>query len=288
MKILMTGASGFVGRHLMGLLQDSPHEIYHLTRRKTGMAREIIWDFAGPLPVELALCDIVIHLAASIHFSPEIDTSLYAVNTVSAARLARYCSETGACIIFASTINIHGKQSIISNQSSFAPLNHYALSKYLAEQMILTLVPNPIILRISGIYGLNGPPYLGLNTSLGEAFYHEKPPTLIGPGRAKRNYICVKDVARWIFHLVAEEMRAGGNAVSGAGSRILYLAGPEILSIKEYLRHIVDTLIPGKELTILDGPPIQDCIVEPSCAPFAMTTYPDYLKSLKIDRRSRS
>ena len=106
MRILITGASGFVGRHLEKLLEISGYEFYHLVRNKKGFYNEFIWDFKGPLPEGIPVCDVIVHLAAYVDFSSNLDIDQYKVNTVSTLRLAAHAKEHGAYFIFASTAGV--------------------------------------------------------------------------------------------------------------------------------------------------------------------------------------
>jgi nucleoside-diphosphate-sugar epimerase len=276
MKILITGSTSFIGRHLMPLLEAACHDVWHLVREKKGFKQEFVWDFAGPLPENLPPCKIVLHLAAYVSFSQKIESRQYMVNTVSIARLAKYCQETGASLILTSMIGIHGSTPHISRKSLLAPENHYAMSKLLAEEITQIFTPHSSILRIGGIYGLDGPTHLGLNIAISRAFHKKAPPILKGAGMAKRNYICVTDVVQWIFHLIRQ-----GEREINSGCDIYYLAGPETMSIREYLQTIVDVFVPDKDLVCVDGEESGDCVIEASPLPFPLTKYRDYLEGLK-------
>jgi UDP-glucose 4-epimerase len=280
MRILITGSTSFTGRHLVRMLEGSGHEIWHLVRTKKGFNKEFVWDFRTLLPEELPPCHVVIHLAAHVDFGQSLEIIHYNVNTVSTIKLADYAQAHDAYFIFASTVAVHGnKYRVIDETRPIYPENHYAVSKYLSEEVIKTYVQNYSILRICGIYGLDGPSHLGLNKALRDAFHKKTSPVLLGSGKARRNYICVEDVARWILHLVKRYEAISKSAEAGI-NEILYLGGPEVLTIEDYLKFVVEVILPGKEIERRDGPKSPDLIVKASLAPFSQLEFKKYLTSL--------
>ena len=276
----MTGSTGFTGKCLVRILEDSGHEIWHLVRNKKGLKRELVWDFSSPLPEGLPLCDILVHLAADVKFSRNFEFTQYNVNTVPTIKLAAYANAHNVYFIFASTVSVHGSQyTEINSNTPIQPENHYAVSKYLAEEVIKTYVENHSILRICGIYGLDGPTHLGLNKALSDAIHNRISPILRGPGKAKRNYISVNDVARWIFCLT-EKYETLSISTRNNIRETLYLGGPEVKTIEEYLELIVKMILPGMKLVRIAGPESLDLVLKTSLAPFPQLTFNQYLSSL--------
>lgn len=280
MRILMTGSTGFVGKYLVKTLEYSGYEIWHLVRNKKGFKNEFVWNFVSPLPEAIPPCDIVIHLAAHVSFSKNLEIIQYNVNTISTMKLVAYARNHEAYFIFSSTIGVHGSQCAVIDEGKPVNLeNHYALSKYLSEEVVKTYLDNYSVLRICGIYGLDGPEHLGLNRAISNAVHKKIVPVLKGPGKAKRNYICVNDVARWILHLIRKYEVIAHSAETGT-KEILYLADSEVMTIENYLEFIVETILPGMELERIDGPESSDLIVKTSPAPFPQLTFRQYLNSL--------
>lgn len=280
MRILMTGSTGFTGKCLLPMLEDSGYEIWHLVRNKKGFKNEFVCDFISPLPKCLPPCDIVIHLAAHVNFGQNLEITQYNVNTVSTIKLAAYAKAHNAYFVFASMVGVHGSQyTVIDWDTPVNPESHYALSKYLAEEVVKTYLDNYTILRICGIYGLDGPEHLGLNIAISNAVHKKIIPALKGSGKAKRNYICVRDVARWILHLI-NKCNVVSRSPESNIKEILYLAGPEVMTIADYLKLIVEIILPGKKLVKIEGPESSDLVINSSPAPFPQITLSQYLHSL--------
>jgi nucleoside-diphosphate-sugar epimerase len=258
------------------MLEDSGHDVLHLVRNKKDFEKEFIWDFVSPLPKGLPPCDILVHLAAHVNFDQNFEVIQYNVNTISTIQLSAYAKTHNAYFIFASTVGIHGSQyTMIDQETPINPEHHYAVSKYLAEEVVKTFVDNFSILRICGIYGLNGPQHLGLNRAITDAIHKKVRPILKGPGKARRNYICVNDVARWISCLINNYETTKTDM-----KETLYLAGPEVMTIEDYLQTIIEILLPGMELERIAGPESQDLLVKSSPPPFPQLTFRQYLNSL--------
>lgn len=146
-RILLTGASGFVGRALLKHLGSRGHEIRAALRRPVELeGAEIlpVGDLEQDIDWREALTDVdcVIHLAARVHQLRERSANPLAayrrVNTAASLHLGEQAAESGVRrFIYLSTAKIYGENSA---QHSFrekdppAPQSPYALSKREAEE----------------------------------------------------------------------------------------------------------------------------------------------------------
>lgn len=287
MEILITGASSFTGKALMPMLEEAGHAIFNIVRQDQGFSNQFLWNFTDDLPEDMPECQAIIHLAAYVDFQNNLNISQYNVNTISTAKLAAYASKRGAYLIFTSTVGVHGsKPTAFDNTTPINPENNYAMSKYLAEVIVKTFTTNYAILRIGGIYGLDGPVHLGLNSAITNAYYKKERPTIKGPGKAMRNYICVYDVAQWILYLLGR-YEANGYKLDRHTRETLYLAGPEVMTIESYLRDVADILLYGDDIRRIDGPESKDMVIKFTPFPFKPTTFRHYLQSLKTSGTPR-
>lgn len=67
MKVLVTGANGFVGAALCPYLASQGHKVIPIVRRPTGISHEHIVHNHISLNNALKGCDCVVHLAAREH-----------------------------------------------------------------------------------------------------------------------------------------------------------------------------------------------------------------------------
>lgn len=145
MKILVTGATGFTGRHFTEAALQSGHTVHSL-QAGLGQPEELRAEVAQAEP------DAVVHLAA-ISFVAHADASaLYAVNAVGTTRLLDAVAALAVaprCVLLASSANVYGNcgHSPIDEQQPPAPVNHYAMSKLAMEHMARTYADRlPIVI----------------------------------------------------------------------------------------------------------------------------------------------
>ena len=162
MRILLTGATGFIGRTLVSRLSKN-HElsvvVRHPESRAPDGAQVVVMDLARSastmsLP---AAVDAIIHLAqANVRF-PESADELLTVNTTATQRLLDYGRRAGARqFILASTGDVYGRRVGAAKETDAAhPSDYYAVTKYAAELLTsaYSSYMNPCILRLYQPYG---------------------------------------------------------------------------------------------------------------------------------------
>jgi UDP-glucose 4-epimerase len=141
--VLVTGASGFVGRHLAPVLTREGWTVRRAVRRPSGSNDEVVIGSIGPATdwtAALSGVDAVVHLAARVHHPHEEHAvELYRdVNTEGTLHLARSAAEAGARqFIFVSTVLVHGRsndgRAPFSENDVLTPRGLYGISKAAAE-----------------------------------------------------------------------------------------------------------------------------------------------------------
>jgi UDP-glucose 4-epimerase len=147
--VLVTGASGFVGRHVAPTLAREGWSVRRAVRSSDGMDDEVVIESIGPetdWTAALEGVDAVVHLAARVHHKHEEHAvQLYRnVNIAGTLHLARCAATAGVRqFIFVSTVLVHGRsnegRSPFSEDDILTPRGLYGMSKAAAEAGLRTL-----------------------------------------------------------------------------------------------------------------------------------------------------
>ena len=179
MKLLITGATGFIGKSLVTGLIPQGFNISIAVRQKTSLFPDsikqfVIGDFENNPDFSNSLIgvDCVIHLAGKAHVIDNTKASVLdefrKINTELTLNLAKQSIAAGVKrFIFLSSIRVNGNQN---NQPFLEidtpnPREPYAISKYEAELNLLNLAKNSslevAIIRPPLVYGNNAPGNFG-------------------------------------------------------------------------------------------------------------------------------
>jgi len=167
--ILVTGATGFIGRQLCDRLMHEGRQVRRAARDRSqiedafvvgNIGRETSWREA------LAGVDTVVHLAARVNISQENSAQALAgfrkVNTEGTLALAHQAAQ--ACVkrfVFISSIGVNGNFNTrpFNEQDTPRPAEPYAVSKLEAEQGLRELAAETnmevVIIRPPLVYGFN-------------------------------------------------------------------------------------------------------------------------------------
>jgi UDP-glucuronate 4-epimerase len=245
MKILITGAAGFIGSHLSEKLLQTP-------------SINIIGidDFIGPTPIKMkeknisklvnhprfklikgnlltsnlhALLediDIVYHLAAipGVRSSWGKDFDPYVTNNIIATqRLLESCKSTNLkMFIYASTSSVYGERiGKVAEELQPKPLSPYGITKLTGEHLCHVYkgsygIP-VIILRYFTVYGPRQRPDMGFHRFI-KQIIQKKPITIFGSGDQTRDFTYIDDcvngtssVIKKGNNLIGETINIGGN-----------------------------------------------------------------------------
>jgi UDP-glucose 4-epimerase len=141
--VLVTGASGFVGRHVTPALIREGWSVRRAVRVPEGAEDEVVVETIGPdtdWQAALEGVDAVVHLAARVHHKHEEHAvQLYRnVNIAGTLHLARSAANAGVRqFVFISTVLVHGRsnegRAPFSETDVLTPRGLYGMSKAAAE-----------------------------------------------------------------------------------------------------------------------------------------------------------
>jgi nucleoside-diphosphate-sugar epimerase len=167
-KILITGASGFIGRHLIHEL-GKHHQLFALRRGQSTINLANTPDSVTWIEKDLATVDdfsdcpssidAVIHLAQSRLYRqfPERVEDIFNVNIRSTLKLLEYARQANAeSFILASSGGVYGySYERFVETDPVNPLNFYLSSKYTAELLLGNYKQffNTIVFRFFFVYG---------------------------------------------------------------------------------------------------------------------------------------
>ena len=166
MRVLVTGASGFVGHALVSALANTKHEVRAAVRRQTrtdfpvGIDVVSHGDLASPVDWEplLAGVNAVIHLAGIAHVGSDISEAVYdRVNHIATAQLASAARQCGVKrFVFISSVRAQSGPTadrVLTEADEPAPTDAYGRSKFAAEAAVRASGVPYTILRPVLIYG---------------------------------------------------------------------------------------------------------------------------------------
>lgn len=159
MRILVTGASGFVGRSLCPVLAQRGHEVLAGVRGAGDSAyvRIDLGDLETGVrwPAALGSVDVIVHLAGMAHRRAEEET-IRRINVEGTAALVKAASGRAGRIVILSSIKVHGEESgekPIAENDPLRPEDAYARTKLAAERLL------PEAARVAGMqYAILRPP----------------------------------------------------------------------------------------------------------------------------------
>lgn len=147
MKVLITGATGFIGSHVARVFQEKGCEVRCLVRRRSSLPQGLdleqsLGDLRDPESLERAVqkCDAVVHCAALYTFWTPRPREIYQTNLQGTQNLLSAARKAGVRrIVYTSTVStLHFSKGELATEKSRATLSemvgHYKRSKFLAEE----------------------------------------------------------------------------------------------------------------------------------------------------------
>lgn len=230
MRILLTGASGFVGGYLAPALVAAGHEVFALVRdlasyRPPDGVTSVDGDLNRPLDTaSLPPVDAVAHFAQGNVPFPDEATALYAVNTGATQQLLDHARRVGTeHFLYASSASVYGSGGQPFRESDpVMPHDFYTVTKINSEQLVSAYGGffHTAVFRLVAPYG---PGQIGrmIPGVIGRV-RDGRPVTLNDSGRPRMNPIYVSDAVQAV--VMAMELD---------GNHIVNVAGDDVVGIRE-------------------------------------------------------
>lgn len=154
MKILITGAKGFIGSRLMECLKKE--------NKVLGTSRCLLEEEEGYVEVDLSVpfdisfnADIVIHAAALSPRQDAVFTDYYYNNVKATENIISYClkHKVKKIIYFAAVSSYGNVDKILDGNSPHNNPGEYGLTKYIAERLVMCSNIPYLILTLPGVVG---------------------------------------------------------------------------------------------------------------------------------------
>jgi nucleoside-diphosphate-sugar epimerase len=241
MKILVTGANGFVGSQLSETLAKSGHEVRNTARSlasNSSTTRELITcdlESVDNLDHLTTGCDAIVHLAGRAHVmsdNPATSESLYVSANVDVTRkLAQSAARTGVKrMILMSSVKVNGESTTINTpftaQDIPNPQDPYGRSKTQAEQALWEITSTSdlegVVIRPPLVYG----PGVRANFASLIGIVGRGLPLPLGSIQNKRSFVSLDNLVDLISTTVQSPNAAGNTFLVSDGHD---LSTPELV-----------------------------------------------------------
>jgi nucleoside-diphosphate-sugar epimerase len=271
MKVLVTGAAGFVGRNLVERLSSvgleitavdsldpilypariKQHNLHYIS--KLPGVKTLTVDITNPdLPKEILNCEVVVNLAAlpGQLLSWERVVEYNKSNYLSVSNLLSQFAKSGKFPrwIQASTSSVYGKEATGGESAPCEPCNPYGVTKLAAEKQLYaysSYFEFPfVILRYFSLYGPFQRPDMGI-AKFFKCIEDHNPLNIYGDGTQTRDLTYISD---------AVDATCSALTYSSSSNEIFNISGGGIYSALEIARSCVNVTGKSSSIEFVDRP----------------------------------
>ncbi len=263
MRILVTGAAGFIGSHLCERLNGLGHEVvgldnfndYYNPKLKRMNAEDL--DAKGISVFEIDLnddlksvfnkpYDYIFHLAAQPGISSETPLADYVTNNIFATQnlldaVLKYNADLKLFINIA-TSSVYGLIANVDEEVPAKPISYYGSTKLAAEQLVLGVQRvgklKSCSVRLYSVYGPRERPEK-LYTKLIENLYNDEPfPLFEGSVKHERSFTFVGDIVEGLASIIGKEEAVNGEIIN-LGTDVVHTTQEGINLVEEIMQKVL-------------------------------------------------
>ncbi|MBE0622490.1 MAG: NAD-dependent epimerase/dehydratase family protein [Burkholderiales bacterium] len=244
--VLVTGGAGFIGSHSVDALLAAGARVRVLDNFSSGKRANLPASHSRLEVTEGDIRDVaavagalegishVLHLAAQIFVQVSIREPVASChsNVVGFLNVLDGARRAGVRrVVYASSAAVYGtpEQLPLNEDSRTAPLSPYGLEKCIDDQYAALYLQlygfSAMGMRYFNVYGPRqdpASPYSGVISKWSDALGAGRPLRIFGDGKQTRDFIYVKDIAR--YNVLALQSDAGGVCNVGTGNSVTLLA----------------------------------------------------------------
>ena len=224
-KVMVTGGAGFIGSHTVDYLLGQEHEVLAVDSLKTGCRGNLSqatkrggfefeeadisdWDTVCQL-ADSFKPESIIHLAALVSVPESFEKPIENFdNNIKATQVVAEAARVAGVkqVVFASSAAVYGNTegSAVREDNPKRPVSPYGNAKYVGEQILTgagrMYGVGVTCFRYFNVYGPRqdpSSPYSGVMSIFADRYSRNKGVTIYGDGLQTRDFIFVKDVARF-------------------------------------------------------------------------------------------
>lgn len=200
MKVLLTGATGSLGKIVLENLLSLGHEVFTLGRRNPNISHpsllHITFDFRKDSNLHLTFTpNVIIHMAGIVRGQAKNAEEYTKVNVQSTAMLVELAQKYNAKFIYTSSASVYGAGLNLKEDSFLQGTSLYAKSKIEAERIIQNKISNYTIFRIASAFGKGTQSFIHKLYHYGSLGFFPYPR---GANQLKKTFVHVKDVSYFL------------------------------------------------------------------------------------------
>ncbi|MBU0530145.1 MAG: NAD-dependent epimerase/dehydratase family protein, partial [Nanoarchaeota archaeon] len=236
MRILVTGACGFIGYHLAKELNELGHDVVAFVHKNSEREKK---DFSMPVVVgdirsredlkSIGRVDCIHHLAANAD-PTDFCIEMVETNVIGTNNILELAKQHNSKVIFASSSAVYGNlPTPCSEDGDVHPLNAYGTTKIMSEYFCRAYMKehdmDVVMLRYFNTYGI-GEDIKGKDASMIFHFLQSAIKTnsvkIYGDGKQRRDFIYVKDAIKMNILAMEKKGISGESFNVGTGNSTTY------------------------------------------------------------------